>query len=446
MFTPSHWIGLFVLILSCSMPSDSTQTIALEVGPGKPFARIEDAYAQAHPGDTILVYPLPDNQPYLQVALYIDQPHITFRAASWATGQRIPLSGENFDYSGRGQVPRAIFQFNRGADGATVEGFELFGAHNESHNGAGIRINQANDVTVRHCEIHHNDMGVMSNGDHTPDTARNQLFEHCEIHHNGDETHPGFNHNLYLGGTSAFVRFCDIHSSLTGQNLKSRAHFNWIEASYIHHSANRELDLVDDDDTAQPQSHTVLIGCIVAKDPQCRGNHQVIHFGQDIGKERDGTLYLIHNTIITPFVSAVVHLSAPQARVYLVGNIIDDGGNGQKNQVLAWGREGGDPANMSGERNFFSAGFVLEGTALDLIKNHLAAGEHPSFADPAQHDYRLGRSQEGITNAGTDLTQLHIAGADRAAVPIWHYRHPLQAEERPHRGKLDLGAYEYPGD
>ena len=245
MFTPSHWIGLFVLILSCSMPSDSTQTAALEVGPGKPFARIEDAYAQAHPGDTILVYPLPDNQPYLQVALYIDQPHITFRAASWAAGQRIPLSGEDFDYSGRGQVPRAIFQFNRGADGATVEGFELFGAHNESHNGAGIRINQANDVAVRH----------------------------CEIHHNGDESHPGFNHNLYLGGTSAFVRFCDIHSSLTGQNLKSRAHFNWIEASYIHHSANRELDLVDDDDTAQPQSHTVLIGCIVAKDPQCHGNH-----------------------------------------------------------------------------------------------------------------------------------------------------------------------------
>lgn len=127
MFTPSHWIGLFVLILSCSMPSDSTQTAALEVGPGKPFARIEDAYAQAHTGDTILVYPLPDNQPYLQVALYIDQPHITFRAASWAAGQRIPLSGEDFDYSGRGQVLRAIFQFNRGA---------------------GIRINQANDVAV----------------------------------------------------------------------------------------------------------------------------------------------------------------------------------------------------------------------------------------------------------------------------------------------------------
>lgn len=139
-------------------------------------------------------------------------------------------------------------------------------------------------------------------------------------------------------------------------------------------------------------------------------------------------------------------MSAPQARCYLVGNIIDDGDNGQTNQVLAWEPEGGDPANMSGERNFFSAGFVLESTALDLIKNHLAAGEHPSCADPAQHDYRLVRSQESITNAGADLTQLHIAGADRAAVPIWHYRHPLQAEDRPHRGKLDLGAYEYPGD
>ena len=119
-------------------------------------------------------------------------------------------------------------------------------------------------------------MGVMSNGDGTLDTARNQLFEYCDIHHNGDERHPGFNHNLYLGGTSVFVRYCDFHSSLTGQNFKSRAHFNWIEASYIHHSANRELDLVDDDDTARPQSHTVILGCVIAKDPQCEGNRQVI--------------------------------------------------------------------------------------------------------------------------------------------------------------------------
>ena len=65
------------------------------------------------------------------------------------------------------------------------------------------------------------------------------------IEKNGDLKEPGQNHNLYLGGTSVTVRGCEIASSLTGHNLKSRAHQNWIEYNFIHDSANRELDLVD---------------------------------------------------------------------------------------------------------------------------------------------------------------------------------------------------------
>jgi len=32
----------------------------------------------------------------------------------------------------------------------------------------------------------------------------------------------------------------------------------------------------------------------------------VIHFGQDGGKEHNGILWLVHNTIVTPFISPVV--------------------------------------------------------------------------------------------------------------------------------------------
>ena len=35
----------------------------LEVGPGKRFSRIEEANAQAHPGDVILVHPRAGGQP-----------------------------------------------------------------------------------------------------------------------------------------------------------------------------------------------------------------------------------------------------------------------------------------------------------------------------------------------------------------------------------------------
>ena len=178
----------------------------LEVGPGKRFDRIEPAVAAASPGDIIEVYPQPDGQAYERVAVFVDKPHLTIRAAGIKAGQLVTLSGKGFEHSGRGRAPRAIFQFNRGADHCRLEGFELIGASNNTNNGAGVRINQANHITIRNCDIHHNDMGIMSNGDGTARTGVNQLIEHCAIHHNNGHGLRGFNHNLYLGGTSATLR------------------------------------------------------------------------------------------------------------------------------------------------------------------------------------------------------------------------------------------------
>ena len=49
----------------------------LEVGPGKPFERIEAAVAAAHPGDSILVYPDPSGYP--KTALRIRTASLTIR-------------------------------------------------------------------------------------------------------------------------------------------------------------------------------------------------------------------------------------------------------------------------------------------------------------------------------------------------------------------------------
>ena len=138
-----------VLISTCVLLffAASARSAELSVGPGKDFARIEQALASAQSGDTILVFPQPDNKPYERPAIYVTKARLTIRSAAPA-GQRVPLCGDGFDYSGRGSVPRAIFQFNRGANGCVLEGFELYGAHNDSHNGAGVRINQANDIVV----------------------------------------------------------------------------------------------------------------------------------------------------------------------------------------------------------------------------------------------------------------------------------------------------------
>ena len=101
-----------------------------------------------------------------------------------------------------------------------------------------------------------------------------------------------------------------------------------MEYCYIHHSANREFDLVNAAETARPESDAVLLGNIIAKDPKCSGNRTVIHFGQDGGKPHNGTLHLTFNTIVTPFVAPVVELSTAEAKAELLGNVVASGAPG----------------------------------------------------------------------------------------------------------------------
>ena len=447
----SNTVSLVLAALTLSWLPARAPATTLEVGPGKPFLRIEGANAKAQPGDVILVHPRQDGQPYQETAVYVRQKDLTFRAVPARGTRWVTVSGKGFDYSGVGSTPRAIFQFNPGADRCTLEGFELAAAHNGSHNGAGVRINQANHVLVRNCAIHDNDMGIMSNGDGSLSLAVNQRIEHCRIFHNGDPADPGYNHNLYLGGTSVTLRFCEVYASLTGTNVKSRAHHTRVEYCYVHHSANRAFDLVDAAETARPESHAVLLGNIIVKDPQCPGNHAVIHFGQDGGQQHDGTLYLAFNTVVSPFISPVVDLSASKARAVLVGNLVSDGGERQSNQVLASARNGASLAAVSGGHNWLSGGFGPgSGTRLDPATNVFRRADFPLFVSLAKHDYHL--APQAFPIAATSLSAEAIEvpgvpGAPKTEVepPLaWQYRHPAGREQRPAERALTLGAYARP--
>ncbi len=392
-----------VLLVDCPIG----RAADLPVGPEKKYATIADALADAKEGDTILVHAQRDNKPYEKVALMVRTPKVTFKAVPAKAGQRVPLSGKGFDYSGSGSTPRAIFQFDPWASGCTLEGFELLEAHNASHNGAGVRINQANHVTVRDCEIHACDMGIMSNGNGTPRAAVDQRIEGCHIHDNGSLKEPGQNHNLYLGGTSVTLSACEVHSSLTGHNVKSRAHFTRVEYSYIHDSANRELDLVDGKgDTSDPGSDAVLVGNIIVKNSKCDGNRGVIHFGADGGHDHDGTLYLVHNTIVTPFVSPVVDLSAAKAKVQMVNNIVWDGGSGQGNQKLVEAKKATGDKPVGGSHNWLSAGFN-DGTA-QALGTTARVNAAPPFVDAAKRDFHLKTADAAIVAAGVPWADIKL--------------------------------------
>ena len=269
----------------------------LRVGTGLAFARIEDAVAAAHPGDVVEV----SSGVYPKTAVRLTIPNLTLRGIG-----RVVLDGKGFEYSGVGPVPRAALQIE--ADGCTVRGFEILGAHNATHNGAAIRIVAARAATIADCDLHGNDMGVMSSGvAGDAHAAEGQLFERCHIHHNGDPGEPGQNHNLYLGGTSATLRFCEIDHALTGHDLKSRTHLLRLEHCWLHEAANRELDLVDGWDTERLGSDAALVGCVVQKGPNEAGNRNVVHFGKERG-QRLGTLLLDHCTVESPFSTPVIVL------------------------------------------------------------------------------------------------------------------------------------------
>ena len=172
-------LGFIVLTVACATLSEPIvpricRAATLEAGPGKRFQRIEEANARAQAGEVILVYPLGGDQPYQTTAVFVRQRRLTFRGMPSEGSRWVKISGKGFDYSGRGSTPRAIFQFNPGADDGVLEGLELADAHNGSQNGAGVRINQANQVTIRNCSIHDNDMGIMSNGDGVPRIRREE--------------------------------------------------------------------------------------------------------------------------------------------------------------------------------------------------------------------------------------------------------------------------------
>jgi hypothetical protein len=426
---------------------------ALTVGPGKTYATIEAAYAAAPAtgGATILVYAQAGNAPYIQPALQVYKPGIVFWGVGAPAGERVRLDGSGYNYTGAGSTPRAIFQFNPGADDGVVRGFELYDAHNDSYNGAGVRINQANHVRVIDCEVHTCDMGIMSNGRVSEGTAADQWIAHCSIHGNGNLSDPGYNHNLYLGGTSVTLHACEVYSSLTGHNVKSRAHFNRVQYCYIHDSANRELDLVDDaGNTDQPNSHSVLLGNVIVKDPNCPGNRNVIHFGQDGGNDHTGSLLLWHNTIVTPFISPVVSLDAPGAGVHFVNNIVWDQGSGQNNQVVVQLSNGATLGAVHGNNNWLSSGFVVpDQDAFEPATTWLGSdGANPPFADSAAGDYHLTGSFANITDRGklwADVMPPLTAGRTMQpgdSLPQ-QYAAPLCAEGRAFAGTPDLGAYEW---
>ncbi len=281
------------------------------------------------------------------------------------------IDGVWLDCSGDGNVPRAVLQVS--GDHVHIENLEIRNGRNRTWNGAGIRITGASDTTISGCRITSCDMGVMSDG--------NDLLkvEACEIAHNGNRRHfNGYSHNLYLEGNRTRVQYCWIHDAFTGMNFKTRGRYTELFYNWIARSNEGEVSIVDGLHTGLPYSNAVLLGNVIISKPDRTGNTaKFIDFGQDMGRERNGTLYLLHNTLIAGddrihFVHVGAAMSAAQtnANIFFGSPNITGPSVGAVAGTSNWLPSGSAPPGFTHSVTSAEPGFVAAATG----DYHLASG------------------------------------------------------------------------
>ncbi len=425
---------LFVLLIA-GAAGDAAE---YAVGPGRGMTRVEDALALATAGDTIVVHPRPDG-PYRKVALRIDRPDIAIRGVRGADGARPVFDGEGVDFAGGadGDRAQAIVQIGREGSGASITGIRLVNARNRAGDAAGVRSQGADRLRIVDCEITACDVGVRSDGGFAD--GREQLIDGCLIHANGGPRGGG---NVILAGHDARVLGCELRLPAGGANLRARTHGLWVEASYVHDGGGRELDLVDAAGvTDQPTGHAVVLGSLIVSSA---GTEPVIRFGSDDGRDRSGTLWLVHATVVARGTGPAVRLDAPSARAAIANALVL--GDGARPLVAR--ADGTIPDLAWSGGSWASAGWRV---AARDARGVQIGGEAPLFITEAPF-HPAAASVAPIRDGGVDLSQVPLPVA---ALPPEHpLRHkPPQllqwtadgATARPRLGEAyDTGAFEAP--
>jgi hypothetical protein len=287
------------------------------------------------------------------------------------------------------------------ADDITIENLELSGAHISDDNGANaaaLRV-QAAGLTVRGCNIHDNQNGILGG------TTGTLTIEHSEFANNGlgdGCNQGGCTHNLYVANIDTLnFRFNWSHRVATdthdkGHLLKSRAKNNFI----LYNRLSGE-DGFDSYEIDLPNGGlAVVVGNLIQKGPKA-GNGTLFSWGEEGASNPDKRVFLASNTFVNDF------------------------GSGRFVSVAG--------ATLTAHNNLFSGAGTVSSSGT-LPADNLT--DDPLFVDRAHYDYHLLSGSPAIGKA------VDPGMADQFSLkPVSAYAHPLLEMAR---SKVeDVGAYEF---
>lgn len=313
-----------------------------------------------------------------------------------------------------------------------VGGFAYLESNGLSWGDKAIWVIQGNNNRVEWIEFSectstsHNGAGIRYEG-------LNLTVSHCYFHNNedgilGGAFHPctvviefsefayngygdGFTHNLYIGNIDTLIfRYNYSHHTYVGHELKSRAYVNYI----LYNRLSNEATGTASREIDLPNGGlAIIMGNIIQQGVNGQNSNLVGYGLEGLTNPSPHNLYLVNTTMVNE---------------RSVGNFVN---------VAA-----GTNLYKSYNNIFAGAGSFLSGTptTLDTAGNKTySAISSAGFANSATYDYHLLATSTAIdagTNAGT-------ASNGFSLTPVSEYVHPANYTARNIAGNIDAGAYEY---
>lgn len=445
------------------LPAGATAA-TYEVGPGQTYANIGDVpWESAGAGDEVLIHwrAEPYREKWVIAVEGTEQQPFVVRGVPGVGGELPVIDGR--DATTRSQInfwnePRGVVKIgganSPAVDAATwivLESLDIRsgrtpfsftgrdGLTGYSANAASVFVENGRNVTVKNCSIHDSGNGIF-----VSHASRNITIDGCWIYDNGIEGSI-YEHNTYtaaIGMTYQYNHFGPLRASCGGNNLKDRSagltvRCNWIE------SGNRQLDLVDAEDSSELVNHpsyrqTFVYGNILVEHDG-DGNSQILHYGGDSGTTADyrkGTLYFYNNTVVSTRSgnTTLMRLSTNDEIADCRNNVIYVTESGDKLALL------NEAGVLSIRNNWMKPDWrdchgTLTGTITDGGGN--ITGGDPGFVDEGGQDYHLAAASDCI-DAGASLHPDVLPDHDVASQYVKHQGQ----EPRPRDAPIDVGAFE----